>query len=599
MTFMLRHSSTDFVDSIPAYQADCFIGPGVALDKQHRQQLSLNGKFVLHAQRNNKLLPLAVSQLRRTIRTKWFFRDKEDRPYIAKFRIKSEWTPPQASIRVEKAIDQVERALLSQASLLPSRSYHLNPETSSLCTYLREKQYLVKITDKNLGLAVVSSDWYMNQCDAHLSQANAYELIEHVPYDDLNEQFRKILNIPMEKHFKEYLKTSESAMPRFHVIPKVHKKPWASRPIVPSHSWVTSRASEILDYFLQPECREYPFVLNSTKMFIEQLKKVKIGDECILVTGDVKAMYTSIPLNRAKVTTDIALQSASIKGAPYQLLVQLMNFVLDTNYFLYKGRAYKQKNGIAMGTACAPAVANLYAAYTEGSEMRTWQEQGVLYYGRYIDDIFMVFQGSIQDLEAVLPQITLPNLEINWTYSKSSVPFLDVDISIRDGQLHTTLFRKGLNRYMYIPFSSGHPLSVKKALVKAERTRMKTICSSNEELSRCEEVFRLNLYRRGYPSGLLQRWFSDDLKPRTESKALFLPSEYNPAWEYINMGKLEEAWTRATSSIKSILPEELRDPRFIKCLKRSRNMYDMFHRENLTILSQEASLGELDTIPQL
>lgn len=595
--FMLLHSSTDFVDSIPAYQADCFIGPGVALEKQYRQQLSLNGKFVLHAQRNNMLLPKALAQLRRTIRIRWFFRDESSQPYIAKFRTKSEWTPPKASIRVEKAIDHVERALLSQASLLPSRSYHLNPETSSLCKYLREKGYLVKITDKNLGLAVVSSEWYLEQCKLHLSQAHAYEEVAHVPYGNLNTQYHAILKLPMDKEIRKYFETSTTAIPRFHVIPKVHKTPWAARPIIPSHSWITSRASEILDYFLQKECKQYDFVLDSTKKFITQLKKIKTDDKCILVTGDVKAMYTSIPLDKAKVTTEHALQSADKGKVSYGALVQMMNFVLGANYFLYQGKAYKQKNGIAMGTACAPAVANLYAAYYEKSEMMTWQERGVLYYGRYIDDIFMVFRGSFQELESLLPSITIPGLEITWTYSKTSTPFLDVEVRLsKTGELSTTLFRKGLNRYMYIPFSSGHPLSVKKALVKAERTRMKTICSSQKDLSHCEELFRLNLFRRGYPSGLLQKWFSDDLKPRTETKALFLPSEYNPAWEYINMSKLEEAWAKHTQSIRELLPESLRDTRFIKCLKRNRNLYDMFHRENLTILSAEAELGTDDLI---
>jgi len=594
--FLLRHSSIDFVNSLSAYQADCFIGPGVALDLQSRQQLSLNGKFVLHAQRNNMLLPKAVEHLRRTIRTKWFFRDRESRDYIAKFHTKSTWTPPKASIRVEKALDKVERSLLSQASLLPSRSYHLNPETSSLCRYLREKKYLVKITDKNLGLAVVSSDWYLEQCRLHLSQAQAYEFIAHVPYDDLNDQFNSLLKIEMPSQIRKYLQASTSALPRFHVIPKVHKSPWASRPIVPSHSWVTSRASEVLDYFLQKECKQVPFVLGSTKDFISQVRKISVGEGCILVTGDVKAMYTAIPLAGAKVTTDIALQSTDREGVPYPTLVQMMNFVLDTNYFLYQGMIYKQKNGIAMGTACAPAIANLYAAHYEKSELPSWKSKGVLFYGRYIDDIFMIFQGSTQDLQLLLPTITIPGLEINWDYSANSMPFLDTEISIRDGQLHSTLFRKRLNRYMYIPFSSGHPMSVKKAFVKAERTRMNMICSSPEDLHECEEVFRLNLLRRGYPSGLLQRWFSDDLKPRSETKAIFLPSKYNPAWEYINMSKLEQAWNSATATIKEFLPEELRDTRFIKCLKRNRNMYDMYNCENLTILTGEAELGDVDDV---
>jgi len=274
-----------------------------------------------------------------------------------------------------------------------------------------------------------------------------------------------------------------------------------------------------------------------------------------------------------------------------------MNFVLDNNYFLYQGRLYQQMNGIAMGTACAPAVANIYAATFEEISMPLWKELGLVFYSRYIDDIFLIFQGPSQGLQELLSKVELPGLEITWDYSFSRLSFLDVDVRLSQGEIETSVFRKELNKYMYIPFSSGHPLSVKKALVKAERTRMKTICSSPELFHECQEVFRLNLYRRGYPSSLLLKWFSDDLKTRSEpKKSLFLPSEYNPAWEYINMSKLEQAWQDSTSSFREFLPEELVDPRFIKCLKRGQNMYDIFNRDNLTVLAAEASLGDLDSV---
>jgi len=516
---------------------------------------------------------------------------------MEKFRTKSDWEPPRASLRVEKAICQVEEALLKQASSLPSRSYLLNPEISPLCQYLREKSYLVKITDKNLGLSVVSKDWYLDQCEKHLQQAHAYRALAHVPYSDLDEQFQNLKRYPWNKDIKSYLLTTTSSLPRFHLIPKVHKKPWASRPIVPSHSWITSRASEILDYFLQKKARSYDFVLDSTRSFMEKLRKVKTAENCVLVTGDVKAMYTSIPLKRAKQTTMQALQSVDREKCSYEGLVALMDFVLDNNYFLFQGRLYQQMNGIAMGTACAPAVANIYAATFEEISMPLWKEYGLIFYVRYIDDIFLIFQGPPQGLQELLSKVEIPGLEITWDHSFSRLSFLDVDVRLSSGEIVTSVFRKEMNRYMYIPFSSGHPLSVKKALVKAERTRMKCICSSQELLHECEEVFRLNLYRRGYPSSLLLKWFSDDLKPRSEpKKSLFLPSEYNPAWEYINMSKLERAWQDSTSSIREFLPEDLVEPRFVKCLKRGHNMYDIFNHDNMTVLAAEASLGDLDDV---
>ena len=55
----------------------------------------------------------------------------------------------------------------------------------------------------------------------------------------------------LEKRELVYLHSAEYKLPRFHVIPKVHKNLWSSRPIIPSHSWITSRVSKVVDYTLQ------------------------------------------------------------------------------------------------------------------------------------------------------------------------------------------------------------------------------------------------------------------------------------------------------------------------------------------------------------
>lgn len=595
--FCLLHSSLDFVDSIPSYQADVFSGPGVHLDQETKQKLSLNGKFVLHAQKNPNLIPEAVQQLKRSVRIRWFFRRKPQKQFFnKKFHTKSEWDPPKADPQIEEALRQVEVSLLSQTNTLPSKSYLLNPETKNLCQTLREKQYLVKITDKNLGLAVISSEWYMEQCEKHLRDLKGYEEVAKLNLEEIGEDLNHIMNtFTFSKEVKKYIATTTADLPRFHVIPKVHKTPWASRPIVPSHSWATSRCSEVVDYYLQKFTRKVPWILDSTKSFIQKIKGVQqTNDKMWVVTGDVKAMYTNIPVTGAKKVNFEALKKVDTEEDQVEGLGAMLFYVLDNNFFKFQDKTFKQKNGIAMGTACAPAVANIYASFYENDFIKYWSERGLSLFCRYIDDIFIVFQGLQAELQECLDQFHIPGLEIDWNISTTKATFLDVQVSVTPKGLETTLFRKELNKYMYIPFSSAHPMSVKKALVKAERTRMKTICSTDEERKECEKVFKLNLYRRGYPSTLLERWFSEDVKPpleKKERKFLLLPSSYNPVWEYMDMSKLENTWMMKTRKVSG-LPEDLQNPRFIKCLGRGFNMYDLYNRENLTILNDIASLGE-------
>lgn len=588
--FMLLHSTTQFVDSLPSFTTDVFMGPSVSLPTEIRTQLSLNGKFVLHSQKDTLLVPSAMTQLRRSIRIKWLFRHKEDQSqFIPKFHVKSTWEPPLASHTVERAIDAIQAALFQQVSALPHKAYEHNPETKHLRQFLQDASYLVKITDKNLGLAVVTKEWYMNQTHLHLADANAYEVTKY----DLVDLLQKFKQIATEhkwtSQIHKYLQTSTATLPKFHVIPKVHKNPWSSRPIIPSHSWVTSRASEVIDYFLQPEIRKLDFVLDSTKSLIQGIRGLSNLQGATLVTGDVRAMYTNIPAEDAVLASSLLLQQADLKGNTLDGLTELLRFVLHNNFFTFQDETYRQRSGLAMGTACAPAVANCFMARYESQVLPILRSWGLLYYGRYIDDIFLIFKGTEEALDTALQMLVPPGLDIEWTRSSTDIHFLDVQLYLIKDSLVTDVYRKALNRYMYIPFSSGHPIRVKKALVKAERTRFAMICSTEDRRLRVERHFRVNLYRRGYPSTMLDKWFSLDLKPREERTNLYLlPSEYNPVWEYINVQKLEEAYRQVVlnTNVENELPVNI-----ILSLKRGRNLYDIFHRENMTILTADGCFG--------
>ena len=68
----------------------------------------------------------------------------------------------------------------------------------------------------------------------------------------------------------------------------------------------------------------------------------------------------------------------------------MIRFVIENNYFSFQDQLYQQLEGLAIGTASAPVLANIYARYFERHKKIPFQE-GVLKYMRYIDDVLMVF----------------------------------------------------------------------------------------------------------------------------------------------------------------------------------------------------------------
>lgn len=120
--------------------------------------------------------------------------------------------------------------------------------------------------------------------------------------------------------------------------------------------------------------------------------------------------------------------------------------------------------------------------------------------------------------------------------------FLDVQVRINNESLVTPIYEKNLNKHIYIPFSSAHPLSVKKGMVKAERMRFRYICSDERDWLAADKKLLQNLLRRGYPLSLLVSWFTKALtQPPVNKKVVILPS-YNPVWEHVNMSNLERAF---------------------------------------------------------
>src|SRR5262249_15826641 len=160
-----------------------------------------------------------------------------------------------------------------------------------------------------------------------------------------------------------------------------------------------------------------------------------------------------------------------------------------------------------MGTSCAPIFADLHAAQFERDipDIVCRNNSPLLYYCRFIDDIFGVAIGTEDQVKEFLNSRTFGTLNVTWNVNKAErgIPFLDGQFFIPEGsnkrEIHSRLFRKKLNRHMYIPWSSAHPEVVKKSFIKAELTRLMYLSSKKNYFEESKRTFLLNLRRRGYP----------------------------------------------------------------------------------------------------
>ena len=198
--------------------------------------------------------------------------------------------------------------------------------------------------------------------------------------------------------------------------------------------------------------------------------------------------------------------------SPSPIMVNLLrlglNIILKENYFIAPcGTIYHQKRGIAMGTPIAPLIANIYMFALEKALLDPLSIKPLLY-RRYIDDIIMIIKREDkQGIEPYLSEITrnIPSIRFTTKDSAKQIEFLDLLIFKGRRFLDRNIFdiktyEKELNKYLYIPRSSGHPIALKKSFIKAETIRHARNCSDILDFNNQIEKFKSRLMARGYKS---------------------------------------------------------------------------------------------------
>lgn len=599
-------------ETVRAAKPGVFQRTGVSLPEDIEYMLACNHKFILPQAPSLEDMDEAKERLCRTVRNRWFFRGKTSGNFIPKFHIPNpRWTPPRASGAIEQGLDAA-MAVIDDQCRRALTSIALRPATQPLSNwakvrdYLESNRLLAKLTDKNLGLAVFPVDWYDTTILIMFSDIETYLRVEHVPTQSLvNTLIESVPKWRLPQVMEHYLLSKiKLILPEFHAIPKVHKTPWTLRPIVPSHSWVTTSTSEVLDHLIQPLLEHLPWVVDSSKAVIQRIQEVKVtGDAPVwIMTGDVTSFYTMIPPNEcAKVIAGAWQHFQNDSSITHTTIRKMVSFVMNNNFFAYRGQTFRQIKGLAMGTSCAPVLANIYAAYYE-RKARVVHREGVLLYVRYIDDILCFFQGSKEEVVRFSQDFRLGHLEVRWSVNNIRSEFLDIEL-IRGQQIgtrlcDTRLFRKEMNRHLYIPWSSAHPLHVKRGFVKAELTRYVILCSQPRYFADARQEFYGNLRRRGYPAKALNEWFTqvhyDDraalLLPKIKRDAapLMLSGHYNPVWEYVDVKEVLSAARRFWA--KEELPAALEEP-LIRSLGRTTSLFDLLSTWNKTILLSPSEGG--------
>ncbi len=89
----------------------------------------------------------------------------------------------------------------------------------------------------------------------------------------------------------------------------------------------------------------------------------------------------------------------------------------------------------------------------------------IKWWGRYIDDIFLIWSGSYEELLQFYDHLNNNdrNVKLCMEHSKTTINFLELTIfKGKDGKLHTTVYRKTTDRNTMLKADRFHPNLLKK-----------------------------------------------------------------------------------------------------------------------------------------
>lgn len=393
-------------------------------------------------------------------------------------------------------------------------------ERSALYELKNNNDIIIKPADKGGATVIMDRLTYQKEAERQLNNEKYYKKIDTTLAQDnkkiITETFTKILNNKyITKPQFQYLTGPEDFNIRtFYMLPKIHKpkSKWPAvnmpegRPIISDVNSESYRTAEYLDYFINPLSLKNDSILKNSYEFVEKIRGRTFPQGYLLVTGDVKSLYTNMNLDRILDCVRGAFIEFPDPGRPDSEILELLHFTLFHNDFSFNGQQYLQVHGTAMGKKYAPGLANLYLKSFDTAAKTGFKYNPELYF-RFLDDVFFIWgwgKKILLEFQSFLNNL-IPDIEITFEFHEREIPFLDVLLYVNNNKIETKTYFKTTDTHQLLHTNSYHPIHTTKGLLKSQFVRFKRLSSTLEDYNNTCLTLYSFLRHRGYSASQFRK----------------------------------------------------------------------------------------------
>ncbi|XP_068114979.1 uncharacterized protein [Hyperolius riggenbachi] len=383
-------------------------------------------------------------------------------------------------------------------------------ERKALDDLRQAKEVIIRPSDKGGNVVLWSRDLYLEEAERQLRDTNTYQSLRSAPYERIAYGVNQWVDDAVEEGVldekeESFLRVGTYRIPVFYLIPKIHKslnRP-PGRPIVSAIDGPTESLAIWIDQKIKRLVASLPSYVQDSRDVLRLINDLSVDPGDLLVGIDVESLYTSIPHEVGLEALRFFLSDAYPDTPVHNdFVVQAMRYVLEHNCFLFKDTHYRQVRGTSMGASCAPAYACLHLGLWERKDVYTLPDFDVhvKVWLRFIDDVLVVWRGSEEELERFFDRLNVNerNIHLTYTYSPTSISFLDLSVVKDGGALRTTTYRKPTAGNTLLHATSHHPPHLIRGIPRGQFLRIRRNCSSEVDFQR-EAAEMYDRFRdRGY-----------------------------------------------------------------------------------------------------
>jgi len=476
----------------------------------------------------------------------------------------------------------------------------------SLRNLINDESIVIKKADKSNTIIIMNQEDYVKEVERQLNDEKYYQKVNKDPSLEIKSKISTCIdeisknNSSVNEEFDTF--PLKIRTPQFYILPKTHKIPdhtlplnYPGRPIISGCNSYTENLSKFIDSILQPLMKSLPSYIKDTTDFIKKLKSIpQLSDSSLLVSLDVTSLYTNIPhvdgIKACKYFLDNSLNHNRLSSED---ICKIITLILENNNFQFNGTNYIQIMGTAMGSPMAPSYASLFMGKLEQDFLENENFNPTVWL-RFLDDIFMIWNHSEEDLHKFINSLNNfhPTIKFTYTASSTHVSFLDVNVMKNsDNTISTNVHVKETNIHQYVEYSSCHPRSCKNGIPYSQAKRYRRIISDDYQLKHSLNELKTYFQKRNYPIHVIESALSkvciltqndalNTAECTKDKNVIPFIIQYNPSLPNIGL-TINKYWSLLNLSDKNSV-KTLYKSKPILAYRRPRNLQDLLIRTKPT-----------------